>query len=165
VQLLDRVNTANQETDVNIQNRIDREVAHFGMPWESIYGYAQAVKAAGVIYVSGQLSHDDKGNIVGPATLDAAGAVVDSSSMALQMQTTYENAQRLLARFGATLDDVVDEVIYVTDFAAAFAVAGKVRKAAYATDRPRCASTIVGTTRLAFPQQLVEISFTAVVSG
>jgi enamine deaminase RidA (YjgF/YER057c/UK114 family) len=135
------------------------------MPWEGIYGYAQAVKAGGVIYVSGQLSHDEKGNIVGPATLDGAGRVVDSSNMALQMQTTYENAKRLLARFGATLDDVVDEVIYVTDFEAAFAVAGKVRKAAYGTDRPCCASTIVGTTRLAFPQQLIEISFTAAVAA
>jgi enamine deaminase RidA (YjgF/YER057c/UK114 family) len=83
--------------------------------------------------------------------------------MALQMQTTYENARRLLAKVGATLDDVVEEVIYVTDFEAAFAVAGNVRKAAYGTDRPQCASTIVGTTRLAFPQQLVEISFTAVL--
>jgi len=31
---------------------------------------------------------------------------------------------RLLATFGASLDDVVDEVIYVTDMDAAFAVAG-----------------------------------------
>jgi enamine deaminase RidA (YjgF/YER057c/UK114 family) len=139
-----------------------REPAYFGMPWESAYGYAQAVKAGGVIYVSGQLSHDERGNLIGAATLDDAGRIVDSSNMALQMQTTYENARRLLAKFGATLDDVVDEVIYVTDFEAAFAVAGKVRKAAYGTDRPLCASTILGTTRLAFPQQLVEISLTAV---
>jgi hypothetical protein len=58
---------------------------------------------------------------------------------------------------------VVEEVIYVTDFDAAFAVAGNVRKAAYGTGRPICASTILGTTRFAFPQQLVEISFTAVL--
>jgi enamine deaminase RidA (YjgF/YER057c/UK114 family) len=140
------------------------ETAHFGMPWESIYGYAQAVKAGNVIYVSGQLSHDEQGNIVGPATLDATG-VVDSANMALQMQVAYENAKRLLDKFGASLDDVVEEVIYVTDFEAGFAVAGKIRKAAYGTDRPRCASTFVGTTRLAFPEQLVEISFTAVVDG
>jgi enamine deaminase RidA (YjgF/YER057c/UK114 family) len=135
------------------------------MPWESAYGYAQAVRSGQVIYVSGQLSHDEDGTLVGPATLDDTGRIVDSSNMALQMQTAYENARRVLAKFGATLDDVVDEVIYVTDFEAAFAVAGQVRKAAYGTNRPVCASTIVGTTRLAFPQQLVEISFTAVVNG
>ena len=73
------------------------------------------------------------------------------------MHTAYANATQLLKRFGATLDNVVEETLYVVDFDAAFAVAGKVRKAAYGTDRPSCASTIVGTTRLAFPQQLVEI--------
>jgi hypothetical protein len=54
--------------------------------------------------------------------------------------------------------------VYVTDMDAAFAVAGQVRKAAYGTDEPACASTIAAITRLAFPQQLVEISFTAVVN-
>jgi enamine deaminase RidA (YjgF/YER057c/UK114 family) len=62
------------------------------------------------------------------------------------------------------LNDVVEEVIYVTDMDAAFAVAGHARKAAYGTDEPACASTIAAITRLAFPQQLVEISFTAVVN-
>jgi hypothetical protein len=53
------------------------------------------------------------------------------------------------------VDDVVEEVIYVTDMDAAFAVAGPVRKAAYGTDAPACASTIAAIVRLAFPQQLV----------
>jgi enamine deaminase RidA (YjgF/YER057c/UK114 family) len=140
-----------------------KEPVYLGVPWEDAYGYAQAVKVGSTIYISGQLSHDDGGNLVGPATLDGSGKILDSSNMALQMRTTYENARRVLAKFGASLDDVVEEVIYVTDFEAAFAVAGKVRKAAYGTDRPICASTILGTTRLAFPQQLVEISFTAVL--
>lgn len=147
---------------MNMRDRSVREVAYLDVAWESSYGYAQAVRAGGVIYVSGQLSHDQEGSLVGPAGLDEQGRVVDASNMALQTQTTYANAQRLLAKFGATLDDVVEEVLYVTDFEAAFAVAGNVRKAAYGTDRPQCASTIVGVTRLAFPQQLVEISFTAV---
>jgi enamine deaminase RidA (YjgF/YER057c/UK114 family) len=147
---------------MNMPDRSAREAAYFGVAWESSYGYAQAVRAGSVIFVSGQLSHDDEGNFVGPAGLDEQGRVVDTSNMALQMQISYANAQRLLAKFGATLDDVVEEVLYVTDFEAAFAVAGNVRKAAYGTDRPQCASTIVGATRLAFPQQLVEIRFTAV---
>lgn len=150
---------------MKVDSKNHREAAHFGMPWESLYGYAQAVKAGNVIYVSGQLGHDEQGTIVGPATLDATGRVVDASNMALQMQVAYQNAKRLLSQFGATLDDVVEETLYVTDFEAGFAVAGKVRKAAYGKDRPRCASTFVGTTRLAFPEQLVEISLTAVVDG
>jgi enamine deaminase RidA (YjgF/YER057c/UK114 family) len=52
------------------------------MPWEDLYGYAQAVKVGDTIYVSGQLSHDDEGNIVGPAPLDEKGGIRDRSNMA-----------------------------------------------------------------------------------
>ena len=134
-----------------------------GVPWERTFGYAQAVQVRDVIYVSGQLSHDDEGNLVAPAPLDSNGRITDSANMETQMRTSYANATKLLAKFGASLDDVVDEVIYVTDMDAAFAVAGQVRKTAYGTDEPACASTIAAITRLAFPQQLVEIRFTAVV--
>lgn len=142
---------------------ITKRVENFGMPWERIYGYGQAVQVGNVVYLSGQLSHDQEGNLIGPAPVDVSGKVLDASNMELQMRTTYENAARLLERFGATLDNVVEETLYAVDFPAAFAVAGKVRKAAYGTERPVCASTIVGTTRLAFPEQLIEISFTVVL--
>ena len=39
-----------------------KEAAYFGVPWEDAYGYAQAIKVGDTIYVSGQLSHDNKGN-------------------------------------------------------------------------------------------------------
>ncbi|MBM0107065.1 hypothetical protein JM946_20200 [Steroidobacter sp. S1-65] len=148
---------------MSTQSGVVEQFAQLGVPWEEAYGYAQAVKVGNTIYISGQLSHDERGQLVGPAVVDDAGKIIDSSNMALQMRTTYENAERVLAQFGANLDNVVAEVIYATDFQAAFVVAGQVRKAAYGKDRPLCTSTIVGTTRLAFPQQLVEISFTAVV--
>jgi enamine deaminase RidA (YjgF/YER057c/UK114 family) len=141
-----------------------RRTATLGVPWEGAYGYRQAVRVRDTIYVSGQLSHDAAGNLVGPAPLDDAGNVTDASNMELQMRTTYANAIQVLGQLGATLDDVVEEVIYVTDLAAAFAVAGAVRKEAYRSDLPACASTIAEVKRLAFPQQLIEISFTAVVS-
>jgi enamine deaminase RidA (YjgF/YER057c/UK114 family) len=141
-----------------------KTLGSLGMPWERAYGYAQAVQAGNVIYVSGQLSHDDEGKFVAAAPVDENGKITDASNMEAQMRTTYANAAKLLSQFGATLDDVVEETIYVTDMEAAFAVAGPVRKAAYGTETPACASTIAAITRLAFPQQLVEISFTAVVS-
>jgi enamine deaminase RidA (YjgF/YER057c/UK114 family) len=144
---------------------LEKQLEYFGMPWEEAYGYAQAVRAGNTIYVSGQLSHDDEGKLVGPASVDASGKLTDTSNMELQMRTTYANAVKLLARFGATLDHVVEETIYVTDVDAAFAVAGPVRKAAYGKNKPECASTLAGVTRLAFAEQLVEISFTAVLPG
>jgi hypothetical protein len=43
--------------------------------------------------------------------------------------------------------------------------AGQVRKEAYGTARPQCASNLIGVTRLAFPEQLIEITFKAMLSG
>ena len=67
----------------------------------------------------------------------------------------------MLAQYGATLDNVVEEVLYVTDMDAAFAAAGPVRKAAYGSQKPDVASTVLVTPRLALPTQLVEIKFIA----
>jgi enamine deaminase RidA (YjgF/YER057c/UK114 family) len=133
---------------------IPKEAQGFGMPWEDEYGYAQAVKVDDTIYVSGQLSHDAEGNMVGAVPPD----------MEAQMRQTYANATKILARFGATLDDVVEEVIYVTDMDKAFAAAGPVRKEAYGATRPAVASTILVTPRLALASQLIEIKFIAKVT-
>lgn len=94
---------------------LNKELAFHDVPWEDAYGYAQAVKVGRSIFVSGQLSHDAAGAIVGPAALDASGRPLDFSMMALQMETTYANAQKLLATFGATLDHVVEETLCVLD--------------------------------------------------
>ena len=138
-----------------------KEAKGFGLPWEEQYGYAQAVRVDDTIYVSGQLSHDEEGNIVAAAPLDDAGRIRDHSNLEAQMRQTYRNAKRILAQFGATLDDVVEEVLYVTDMERAFAAAGPVRKEAYGSAQPPVASTILVTPRLAIPTQLVEIRFTA----
>jgi enamine deaminase RidA (YjgF/YER057c/UK114 family) len=138
------------------------QVENFGVPWESIYGYQQAVRHGDTIYLSGQLAH--KGDkLQFPAPLDADGRPTDFSNMADQMRQTYANAAELLARFGATLDNVVEEVLYVLDIPAAFEAAGPVRKAAYGREDPQVASTLVGTTGLALPDQLIEIKFVAKV--
>lgn len=142
---------------------INKDAKGLGMPWEPDYGYAQAVKVGDTIYVSGQLSHDDEGNIVGEAPLDEEGRISDHSNMEIQMRQTYANAKKILGKYGATLDNVVDEVLYVTDMDAAFAVAGTVRKEAYGSEQPDVASTILVTPRLALPPQLIEIKFIAKV--
>ena len=142
--------------------KVEKEVANLGMQWEEQYGYAQAVKVGDTIYVSGQLSHDDQGKMVAPAPLDQAGKIADHGNMGAQMAQSYANIKKVLADYGATMDDVVEEVVYVTDMDAAFAVAGEVRKAAYGGP-PVVASTILVTPRLAFPDQLIEIKVTAKV--
>lgn len=138
-----------------------KDVKGFGMPWEDLYGYCQAVKVDDTIYVSGQLSHDEQGNLVGAAPLDDDGKISDHSNMETQMRQTYANAKKILSEFGATLDNVVEEVVYVTDMDKAMEVAGTVRKEAYGSEKPEVASTIFVTPRLAFPAQLIEIKFIA----
>lgn len=143
---------------------LSKKTANHGVPWESIYGYSQAVQVKDVVYLSGQLGHDREGQLVAPAPLDAEGRPLDFSGMEEQMRQTYRNAIDLLARFGATLDDVVEETLYVLDVDAAFAVAGKVRKEFYGMDQPQCASNLIGVTRLALPPQLIEVTFRAVLA-
>src|SRR5690554_6433610 len=98
----------------------NRQVENFGVPWEAVFGYEQAVELDGTIYVSGQLSHTSDGVFIAPAALDSAGRPSDFSNMEAQMRRTYENAVELLATFGASLADVVEETIYVIDMESGF---------------------------------------------
>ncbi len=140
---------------------ITKEAKGLGMPWEDVYGYAQALKVGNTIYVSGQIGHDDEGNLVGPAPVDDDGNILDHSNMEVQMRQAYKNAKKVLSYYGATLDNVVEEVLYVTNMDTAFAVAGPVRKEAYGAEKPEVSSTLLVTPRLAFPSQLIEIKFIA----
>ncbi len=123
---------------------IGKEAKYFGMPWEKEYGYSQAVKVDNTIYVSGQVSHDDKGNVVG------------RGDMEVQMRQAYKNIKKVLAQYGATVDNVVDEVLFVTDMDAAFAARVKCKQEVFSGNTV-LASTIVQIQRLAFPELMVEI--------
>ena len=140
-----------------------KKIANLGVAWEQAFGYAQAVQVRDTIYISGQLSHDGDGNLVAPAVLDDKGRPIDFTPMEQQIRQTYVNAKKLLAEFGATLDDVVEETLFVLDVPSAFAAGSKVRKEMYGTDRPPVASNLIGVSALAFPQQIVEITFRAVI--
>ena len=70
---------------------INKQTKNFGMPWEKEYGYAQAVKVGDTIYVSGQVSHDETGKIVGPGDMEA------------QMRQAYTNIKKLLAQYGRNM--------------------------------------------------------------
>ena len=129
---------------------ISKKTTSLGMPWEKEYGYAQAVQVRDTIYLSGQVSHDDKGNIV------------SLGNMEVQMRQAYANIQKVLAEFKATMDNVVDEVLFVTDMDAAFAAAVKCRQEVF-SGTPVVASTIVQIERLAFPELMIEIRCVAKV--
>ena len=129
---------------------IDKQTKSFGMPWEKEYGYAQAVKVGDTIYVSGQVSHDETGKIVGAGDMEA------------QMRQAYANIKKILAHYGATIDNIVDEILFVTDMDKAFAAAVKCRNDIF-SGTPSVASTIVQIQRLGFPELMIEIRCVAKV--
>ena len=100
------------------------------------------------LYLSGQISHDEAGNIVG------------NGDMSAQMRQAYANVAKLLGTFGASMDNVVDEIMYVTDLNAAFTVAGEVRREAYG-GKPAAANTLIKVAGLAFPELMIEVKCTA----
>jgi 2-iminobutanoate/2-iminopropanoate deaminase len=129
---------------------IDKSAKFLGVAWEQEYNYAQAVKVGDTIYLSGQVSHDEKGDIIG----------IDD--MEVQMQQAYANVQKVLGQYGATMANVVDEILFVTNMDTAYAAAVKCRKEIF-SGAAVVASTIVQIDRLALPEMLIEIKCVAKV--
>ena len=78
------------------------------------------------------------------------------------MRAAYANVGKVLAQYGATMENVVDEMLFVTDMDAAFGARVKMKEEVFAGS-PVLASTIVQIERLAFPQLMIEIRCVAKV--
>ena len=131
-------------TNNDTSGALTRKTTSFGLPWEKDYGYAQAVQVGDTIHVAGQVGHDDSGSF---DTFD---------TMEKQMRQAYANVGKLLAAHGATFENVVDEILFVTDIDGAFAARVQCFASVFG-GKARLASTIVQVQRLAFPQLMVEI--------
>ena len=123
---------------------------HLRSDGEKAFGYAQAVKAGGLVCVAGSLSVDDAFEPLHPG------------DMAAQIDAVYATIARSLAAFGAGMADVVKETIFVTDMDAFLAANGR-RIAAYRGALP--AATAVEVRRLAIADCLVEVEVVAAVGG
>ena len=119
-------------------------------PWEPVAGYARAVRAGNVIYVSGTTA------------TDASGAVIGAGDPYAQTAQALRNVETALRALGGTLQDVVRTRMYVTDIAQWEAV-GRAHGEVFRTVLP--AATMVEVSRLIDPAMLVEIEVEAVVSG
>ena len=127
---------------------MNKETQNFGMAWEQGFAYSQAVKVGDTIYLAGQISHDENGNTVGIGDVEA------------QMRQCYANIETLLARYGATMDNIVDETIFVIDMEAALAAASCRREI---FPDAQVALTAVQVSKLASPDLLIEIKCVAKV--
>lgn len=117
--------------------------------WSKTFGFSQAVKLSGtsqVLFCSGQTATGDDG--APPTTAD----------MAEQVGKALDNLATVLASAGMTMADVVKLTIYTTDVDELLAAYGTA-STFLGTNLP--AMTLIGVTRLAFPELKVEIEATA----
>ena len=97
----------------------------------------------------------------GQASVDAEGALVHSGDMAAQVAQAVDNLEAVLGEGGMSLANVVRFTIFTTDvdlLLQHYGVLGS-RTRALGVAPP---STLVGVTRLAYPELMVEIEATAV---
>ena len=118
-----------------------------GRPLEKVAHYSRALRAGDMVLQSGTTAIDRQGNVRGVG------------DVAQQVDAVMRIAAWSMGKAAGRLDDVVRSRVYVTDVAVADQAARALAKH-FRDVRP--AATLVQVTRLARPEQLVEIEFDAV---
>jgi enamine deaminase RidA (YjgF/YER057c/UK114 family) len=129
---------------------VQRRSVSANRPWESVVGYARAVRVGNVIEVSGTAAADPQGQIL------CRGDVYGQARAALE--TIGEALQEL----GASFEDVVRTRVLLRD-AAQWREAGRAHGERFRDVRP--ANTTFAVEGFIDPDILVEIEATAVVAG
>ena len=126
----------------------ERQVARHG-PFADFI--ANGVKVGNMIYLSGQVSVDDQGQVVAQGDLVA------------QSRQAYAHIRSALEELGATMADIVDETVFVTDISAVMANLEPLfaaRAEAYG-GQPQVSQTLVQVAALVMPELMIEIKCVA----
>ncbi|MEA2390209.1 MAG: hypothetical protein QOK31_318 [Solirubrobacteraceae bacterium] len=121
-----------------------------GGPWEERIGYSRAVRAGGLVFVSGCSAMADEGYVIGGAS------AYDQAAEALRRLIAA------LGRAGAGVEDVAQTRLYVTDVARWEEVA-RAHREVFGASPP--AAALVEVSALIDPRLLVEIEAIAVAPG
>ncbi|MFO7180280.1 MAG: Rid family hydrolase [Pseudomonadota bacterium] len=119
--------------------------------WQDQFGFVQAnelFNARRMLICAGQTSNDENGNPLHPG------------DMAAQIQTAFDNLETVLRAADFALKDVMRLTYYTTNVDLLLQHWGTVMSRLQAGGA-RPASTLIGVTRLAFPEWLIEIEATA----
>lgn len=114
------------------------------------YLIAQGYRVGGLIFLSGQASIDENGNVVGAEDFSA------------QVDQIFRNLDKILSDAGSSLSRIVKVTIYLTDMARFPQILDLRRR--YFT-RPYPADTIVEVRALALPELMIEIDVIALAEG
>ncbi len=127
---------------------IKKQVVRFG-PFQDFI--ANGIKVDNVIYLSGQVSTDNEGNIIGEGDLAA------------QVRQAYANVKDVLSHFNVTMDNIVDEMWLVTDMSETMTNVEElfgIRAEAYGKN-PEVSQTTVQVAGLVMPELMIEIKCVA----
>jgi enamine deaminase RidA (YjgF/YER057c/UK114 family) len=113
---------------------------------EKEYGYTHAVKIGDDLKISGAVSMDD------------AGVLIGAGNMELQMKNCYSDLEKILKHYGYNFDDVVVENVFTTNMAE-FIKVSAFRNSVYKKQFPT--GTWLEVKGLALPGQLIEIDMEA----
>jgi enamine deaminase RidA (YjgF/YER057c/UK114 family) len=127
------------------------QVQYHNKALEQALGFSAIVHANGLLHLAGIISIDDQGTVLAPGDIAA------------QVNRIYDIMEETLAKNGATLAHVVNEVMYTTDMAKLME-AVPVRNQRY-EGHAFPAATAVQVVALAFPGALLEIQATAQLDG
>lgn len=125
-----------------------RRLISSGSPWEPVAGYSRAVRVGRFVFVAGTAATGPDGRVVAPG--DAY----------LQARTVLQRIESALKEAGASLEDVVQTRIYVTDISR-WQEAGRAHGEVFGSIRP--VTAMVEVSRLIDPEMLVEIEALAVI--
>jgi enamine deaminase RidA (YjgF/YER057c/UK114 family) len=120
------------------------------MSQPTAYSHIAEVRGGRMIFLSGQVSQDTKGNVVGKGDIRA------------QTRQVYANLKAALEAVGGDWSNVVKMTTYLTD-AANIAPFREVREEVLANVKPRPASTAVVVSKLFGEEWLLEIEAVAVI--
>jgi enamine deaminase RidA (YjgF/YER057c/UK114 family) len=130
---------------------LDRRVIN-PWTWQDNFGFAQGVEVQGAqrtLYCAGQTSNDADGN------------PMHVGDMRGQIGLALDNLEKVLGEAGYELKDIVRLNMYTTDMDLFFenydALVGRLAAAGL-----RQSATLLGVTRLAFPEFMIELEATAV---
>ena len=126
------------------------QVQFYNEPVEKQLGFVALVQTGKTLHLAGIVSVDDALNVIAPG--DMAG----------QIDRIYDIMEKTLAKGGATLQHVVNELIFVTDLQKFGPDASAARARRYAKCAPP-ATTAVQVSALFFPAAMIEIQATAVL--
>lgn len=118
-------------------------------PFQGVF--AQGARVGDLLYLAGQVSMDDEGNVPG------------SGDIGKQLEQCYANVGSVLSEFGGDVRNIIDETIFVTDISQILNnldTFSAVRESVYGA-APEVSQTLVEVAGLVTPDLLVELKCVA----